>query len=340
MIAAVVAVAGLVIMLLMYTRLKELTNQLVYLQDTTNIILSDVGGLQSNIEKTLTEEASMVESYTIDIVDMDFAAGTYKVDVSVIPKEYSGNTKVNVYFGTTECPLKRDGYAYTGQAVLPLDKSFDGNVTFLLANGKKKSTEVLENYDGLDMGLGSVLSGNLDHEPGCKDGKLSLKSNCSFSLEGGKQFQFESLELAATLDDEEIWTQDLFADMAENPEENEKDSPNSLKGQQRVQVGTEIRSVEELLPVNSYTSEMQCHFSYDLVQPEDNEMQTREDDVMPQDRHLRIFLRAVSTDGYRFEYDVFQADYRGAQQALDPESYDRAPHSVAYDRKGNVLNLD
>ena len=339
-IAAVMAVAGLAIMVMMYMRLNELTNQLVYLQDTTNIILSDVGGMQSNIEKTLKEEASMVESYTMNIVDMDFAAQTYEVTVSVIPKEYSENTKVSVYFGTTECPLKLTGYAYTGQATLSLDKSFDGNVTFLLANGKKKSTEVLENYEGLDMGLGSVLSGKLDHEPTFKDGTLSLKSSCSFSLEGGKQFQFESLELAATLDDEEIWTQDLFENMAENLEENGRDSRNSLKGQQWEQVGTETRSVEELLPLNSYTSEKQCHFSYDLVQPQDNEMQPQENEVTPQDQHLRIFLRAVSSDGYRFEYDVFQADYRAEGQMLDPESYDRASHSVAYDRKGNALYLE
>ena len=37
-------------------QVSELTNQLAYLQDTTNIILSDVGGMQSSIEKTLEEE--------------------------------------------------------------------------------------------------------------------------------------------------------------------------------------------------------------------------------------------------------------------------------------------
>ena len=47
----------------MYGKVSELTNQLAYLQDTTNIILSDVGGMQSSIEKTLEEEASMVEDY-------------------------------------------------------------------------------------------------------------------------------------------------------------------------------------------------------------------------------------------------------------------------------------
>ena len=201
-IAAVVSVAGLVIMLMMYSKLREMTNQLVYLQDTTNIILSDVSGMQSNIEKTLKEEASMVEDYSIEITDMDFAGKNYEVKVSVIPKEYSEDTNVSVYFGTVECPLKLEGYVYTGSVKLPLNKSFDGNVTFLLANGKKKSTEVLEDYDGLGMELGSVISGRLEYAPTVKEGNLSLESECSFALDGGKQFQFESLELVALLDDE------------------------------------------------------------------------------------------------------------------------------------------
>ena len=37
----------------MYLKLTELTNQLTYLQDSPNVILSDVGNLQPNIEKTL-----------------------------------------------------------------------------------------------------------------------------------------------------------------------------------------------------------------------------------------------------------------------------------------------
>ena len=95
----------LVFGILMYGKVSELTNQLAYLQDTTNIILSDVGGMQSSIEKTLEEEASMVEDYSIEVKDMDFARHEYKVEVSVIPKEYTDNTTMSIYFGTTECPV-------------------------------------------------------------------------------------------------------------------------------------------------------------------------------------------------------------------------------------------
>lgn len=350
-IAALVAAAGLVIMVMMYARLKELTNQLVYLQDTTNIILSDVSGMQSNIEKTLKEEASMVESYSIEITDMDFAGKNYEVKATVIPKEYSEDTTVSVYFGTVECPLSLEGYAYTGSVKLPLNKSFDGNVTFLLANGKKKSTEVLEDYDGLGMKLGSVLSGRLEYAPTVKEGTLSLKSKCSFALEGEKQFQFESLELVALLDNEEIWTQNLFANMTQDPDETAENLQESVAGQQVEQPESERQTPEELLPVTSYASDMKCQFSYSLQSEGDEgldqpagddpaEPQGQPENAMQKDHRIRLFLRAVSSDGYRFEYDVFRGDYRANEQELDPESFDWTAHSVAYDRKGNALKLE
>ena len=65
---------------LMYGKMKELTNQLAYLQDSTNIILSDVSGMQSNIEKTLQKEASMIEAYSINVTGMDFSQMVYKVE--------------------------------------------------------------------------------------------------------------------------------------------------------------------------------------------------------------------------------------------------------------------
>ena len=85
----IVVVVVLIVLLgfiaFMYLTLTELTNQLTYLQDSTNVILSDVGNLQSNIEKTLEEDASMIEDYSIDIVDMNFSKETYDVSASVIP---------------------------------------------------------------------------------------------------------------------------------------------------------------------------------------------------------------------------------------------------------------
>ena len=60
---------------------------------------------------------------------------------------------MSIYFGTTECPLKADGYMFKGNITLPLNKTFNGNVTFLLANGKKKTTEVVEAVSYTHLGV-------------------------------------------------------------------------------------------------------------------------------------------------------------------------------------------
>lgn len=321
--------ALLVLVFLMYGKLAELTNQLSYLQDTTNIILSEVGGMQSDIEKTLEKEASMVESYSIEIVDMDFTWETYDVEISVIPKEYTDKTKVSIFFGTKECPLKLEGYTYKGSITLPLNQDFDGNVTFLLSNDKKKTTEVLEGYAGLDNQLDQVLSGALDEAPSYKDGELHLNADCTFALNGIDRYEFESLEIVAQLEDEEIWTQDLLTEIETDME---SDDQNSVDKQLAGTESGKEPGNDDLGPVNGGSGSSVCKFDYGLQQDGA--------DIMEQTQHIRIYLRAVSTEGYRFEYDLFGGDYLAAETRMDKDSFDWTHYSVVYDRKGGKLELN
>lgn len=85
----------------------------------------------------------------------------------------------------------------------------------------------------------------------------------------------------------------------------------------------------------SGTGESTCKFSYELPVKTDDD-----GDVVRDNQHIRIYLRAVTKDGYRFEYDVFQGDYLGDADELDGDSFDWDSHAVAYDRKGNKLELN
>lgn len=323
----------LVLVVLMHGKLRALTTQLAYLQDTSDILLSEVSGMQSNIEKTLEQEASMIESYDIEIVDMDFAKGTYDVDISVIPKEYTDKTRVSIFFGTVECTLALDGYAYKGSITLPFDKDFDGNVTFLLSTDKKKNTEVLEGYEGLENRLDQVLSGTLDAAPSYKDGALRLNAECTYMLDGVGRFSFDSLELVAELDDEEIWTRDLLADLAlENETGIQRTVDNQL-------AETEMGSSQKADAVGSVSGgsgSAVYQFEYELQTDEDNT-----DMILPMEKqHIRIYLRAKSTEGYQFEYDLFGGDYLPTEKKLDQDQFDWSAHSVVYDRRGGKLELN
>lgn len=321
-----IVVAGMFLVLLvfcglMYGKMSELSNQFSYLQDSTSIILSDVSGMQSNIEKTLEEEASMVEQYSIHVVDMDFASKKYTVDISIIPKEYTDKTKVSIFFGTIECELEQEGYAFRGSVKLPFAKSFDGNVTVLIANGKKKTTEVFTDYTGPQNGLQKVLSGRMEKIPTVKDGTLRVKSKVVYALDGGTAFDFEQFALVAELDGEEIQTLDLMPEITGQVQDE--------AGKQLADTQSTEEPAEEIVPpVSTGDGEVRFEFSYDL--PE----------AVSQANHIRIFLRAVSTSGYRFEYDLFDEDYLTTAQEWDAENWQQTDAYVVYDSKENKLELN
>ena len=176
---------------------------------------------------------------------------------------------------------------------LPLNKDFDGNITFLISNGRKKTTEVLNDYQGLDFSLDQVLLAKLDKEPSFKNGAIRLNSDCDVELSGLNLFTFQSLELVTMLDEKQIDGEDLLAKM------NGADSD----------TGT-----------NTEESESEAE--------------------IPEQQHIRICVRAKTTEGYRFEYTVFEGDYLTTDKKFDRESFQWNTKNAAYDRNGNELDLD
>ena len=324
--------ALLIIVGRMYQKIDALTNQLTYMQDSTSVILSDMGNLQSNIEKTLQEEASMVEDYSITVASLNFANKTYRVDISVVPKEYTDKTQVSIFFGTLECPLVAGKYAYTGSVDLPLDKSFDDNVTFLLSNGRKKTTEVLNDYR-LDLGLDYVLSAKLEKAPVYRNGEIRLNSVCDVQLQGNGLFEFENLDLVTMLDDKQINVTDLLAQMNGSDVQEEANTSDGESVD-----STEEKDVDatESDTVDSIYGSANAEFTYELP-----EVDTEETDTdIPETQHVRISVCAKTKEGYRFEYTVFEGDYLALEEKMDQDSFQWNTSNEAYDRNGNQLELD
>lgn len=314
-------IAGIIMSaVLTYFRMATITNQLVYLQDTTNIIQSDVANLQSNIEATLEEESSLIEDYTIEVVDADFAAGTYDVAVSVTPKEYTDHTNVSIYFGTQEYLLHINGYSYGGIVTLPIDISYDGNVTFLFTEGEKKTTEVIRDYVGFQTGLEDVIYGMVDQEPTYHEGKLALKGNGTFFLEGNGNYKFQTFEFLITADDTEIYNLDLiYSD--ENPQKDKSGFPFSWDDESTESIGV-MADIRE--PIESLTGDYVMDVEAEAADG----------------ANVRIFLRAVSVEGYTFEYELFHAAASEEEEdgfIIGEDS--RTPIYTIYDQKGGSLKL-
>lgn len=185
-------------------KISEMENQLSYLIDTNSILQSQILNLQGNIESALEEEASLVEKQMIEVTDTDFSKGTYKVKISVVPKEYSDATKVSVFFGVQEIPLTLNRYAYEGIAELSLSNNYDGNVAFLLVNGEKRNTEVLKDYQGLQTKLKDLLYGDIPEIPEYKDGKICFDDDINYTLNAYEDYGYETLELVLTADEENL----------------------------------------------------------------------------------------------------------------------------------------
>lgn len=190
-------------------RISILSNRIAYLSDTADIIMNDVSTLQSDIEATLEEETSLLESWDINLVNTDFRTKTYTVDVSIIPKEYTDSTKAIIYFGTNQYELTLDNYSYKARIKLHQGESYAGNVTVLFIDGDKKSTEVIKGYKDVQPDFSHVLSGNATEMPVYKDGKLQIDGAFDFALQGDENFKFESFELVVQSNQTKIDTVDL-----------------------------------------------------------------------------------------------------------------------------------
>ena len=102
---AVVIVALVLLVVFLEGQLTLISNQLSFLQDTLTVMQTDMGNLKSGIADTLKESNSMVEDYSIKVVEIDLKNKTYTVDIWIIPKEYTDTTTTSIYFGTKDFPL-------------------------------------------------------------------------------------------------------------------------------------------------------------------------------------------------------------------------------------------
>lgn len=286
-------------------KISLMGNQLSYLMDTNSILQSQMLNLQKNIEVALEEGASLVEKYSIEVLDTDFAKGTYQVKISVVPKEYSDATKVSIFFGVNEIPLMLNRYAYEGTAQLELKDNYDSNVTFLIANGNKRNTEVLKEYEGLQTKLEDLLYGSIPKIPKVKDGKIYFDDVISYTLNAYEDYGYETLELVLMIDEEERVV-NLMEQLNEN-NDNQKET---------------TLSITEIVYGLSGTTDF------------------KENATVEEDQSIRLFLRAQCENGYTLEYDLFSGVIKQGGPNGFKETVDYfVPNYCVYDKGGNKLKL-
>ena len=272
---------------LLNNRIKKLETQMSYTSDNTSVILSDVQTMQDDIKSTLEEEASLITDWDISLKSADFTDMTYTVSVSVVPKEYTEDTKTSVFFGTNEIPLELNGIKYTGEATLPLSEDYAGNVTFLFVDGNKRSTEVLDEFEGVTSVFKNVASGILANKPTFDNGSIKLGTDVDVAVMGNDYFDFNSVQLVVASSDTELKTYDIRQLLAEN--------------------GTDSADSADTDSKNNTEND-----TSDASKEDDGKLHSLEGTVKIEDlipvtaaSNIKIYVKAVSAQGYTFTYDLF-----------------------------------
>jgi hypothetical protein len=220
-----------------------------------------------------------------------------------VPKEYSEATKVSVFFGVQEIPLTPNRYAYEGTAKLYLSNNYDGNVAFLFANGDKRNTEVLKDYEGLQTQLKDLLYGFIPKIPKMRDGKLYFDDEVSYTLNAYGDYGYETLELILMENEKVVYSVDILQ---------------SVIGEEKVRDDVSTSTKLEMVYGLSGTVTLK-----EVLEIEEGEK-------------IRLFLRAKCENGYRLEYDLFSGvvEKEGPNGFQETVDYFVANYCV-YDQDGN-----
>ncbi len=314
----------------MSVALDKMSNQLLYLEDTSKVIESNVSNLKEEWSSALQEDAGMIEDYSVRVTGFDFAKGTYDVLITIVPKEYTDTTEANIYFGTTEYPLALNGYAYQGTASLPIDISYDGNMTILFADGNKKTTEVVHSYVGFQSMSEDILSGSMIAMPEYVDGMLNVVDDVTVNLDGNGLFEFSTLCYVVEADDKILYVQDI---LEENEEAQDPEAADEEAAEDTAEE-TEQEEQEEL-----FIEQIPLEYQHDPVWGEDLDCAVDTGIEIQAGARIRVLLLAYTTEGYRFEYDLFNGVLSTEKEEFVESADYFTPHFAMYDEKGGRWNI-
>lgn len=228
---------------------------------------------------------------------------TYTVSVSVVPKEYTEDTKTSVFFGTNEIPLELNGIKYTGEATLPLSEDYAGNVTFLFVDGNKRSTEVLDEFEGVTSVFKNVASGILADKPTFDNGSIKLGTDVDVAVMGNDYFDFNSVQLVVASSGTELKTYDIRQLLAENG----TDSADSADTDSITSALSRKDDAKKDGSKNNTEND-----TSDALKEDDGKLHSLEGTVKIEDlipvtaaSNIKIYVKAVSAQGYTFTYDLF-----------------------------------
>jgi hypothetical protein len=334
-----------------HVTMNELMSQLFYLQDSVSVLQSDMGTMETNIEAALEEESSLIEDFSVSLRDFDFEKGTYEVDITALPKEYTEATQLTVYFGTKGYNLELQGILFKGSATLSTKNNYDGNVTVLITNGEKRSTQVINNYKGFQTILAESIGGSIDGvEDRYRDGVWDFSGSVNYELDGQGSFEFESFHLVAEVGAETVYDYDLIRETGgaiqkETPEEesstvdqenedvSQEESDSDDRAEETDEDDAQQEETDEGTPEAADTSEEASEEENESISGETGAQDVSFTCEAAETDTVRFYLTAVTKEGIRLQLVLFEGTLSGDAETRMDNLTMYSPILDYYDRK-------
>jgi hypothetical protein len=176
-------------------------------------------------------------------------------------------------------------------------------VTFLFVDGNKRSTEVLDEFEGVTSVFKNVASGILADKPTFDNGSIKLGTDVDVAVMGNDYFDFNSVQLVVASSDTELKTYDIRQLLAENG----TDSADSADTDSITSALSRKDDAKKDGSKNNTEND-----TSDALKEDDGKLHSLEGTVKIEDlipvtaaSNIKIYVKAVSAQGYTFTYDLF-----------------------------------
>lgn len=141
-------IIGLVLLVVGKVAVDHLTNAIINSGDDSGEFVNtyddnDWEERFDELEKKIDQQSSMFADVNITLGDIDTNAGTGKINFTVIPKEYSKNTKVTVTVGAYCTELKLKNNKFVGTMETPFNEVYDSAYVVMETDGKIKNEKIV-----------------------------------------------------------------------------------------------------------------------------------------------------------------------------------------------------
>ncbi len=171
--------------ILILNKLNQLNNRIGNLQHTHMDIINRIDGIYSNIHSMLKKEASIIDSYNIELGNLNTDDYTVPIKVTISPKEYTDDLTASLHINDDSTEMNKNGTTFSATANAYI---FDDEVqvSIGLKHGDIIKSETIEKLYNLKSKYILGIYGHFDGESTSRPTGYSYKGNIEFDFEDSK----------------------------------------------------------------------------------------------------------------------------------------------------------